>query len=68
MITILDQDIDPAKEAVKNALTKTVSKALKQYSKSTATTNAGRILRFIANILPLETIIEIAAHKVAPQK
>ena len=44
---------------VKDAL----DKAAQQYSRSEATTNAGRVLRFIARILPPTTIVKLFAHK-----
>lgn len=53
--------------AIVDQLTKTVQGALKKYSKSKHTTNAGAILRFLAGILPLDSIIKMAAHKIAPQ-
>lgn len=35
----------------------------KSYSESKATTEAGRILRFIARIIPLSTVLKIIVHK-----
>lgn len=37
----------------------------KKYSESKATTNAGRFLRFIARIIPVETVIKIFAQKLS---
>ena len=33
------------------------------YSNSEATTNAGRILRFIAKIIPVSVVLQLFAHK-----
>lgn len=46
-------------EEIQNAL----DKAAQQYSRSPATTNAGRVLRFIAGIIPASTIAKLFAHK-----
>lgn len=35
----------------------------KKYSESPSTTNAGRVLRFIARIVPLGTLIKMVVHK-----
>lgn len=35
----------------------------KRYSESPATTNAGRVLRFIARIVPLSTLLQLVVHK-----
>lgn len=43
----------------------TLNVAANAYSQSPATTNAGRILRFIARILPPTTIIKLFAHKLS---
>lgn len=51
-----------------NIVTDKVERALTKYSNSKATTNAGAVLRFIARFIPIETIIQLAAHKVAPQQ
>jgi hypothetical protein len=37
--------------------------AAKKYSESTATTNAGRVLRFIAGFISVNTVIKLFAHK-----
>lgn len=42
-----------------------LNESAKAYSNSPATTNAGRILRFIARILPPTTIIKLFAHKLS---
>ena len=39
--------------------------AAKKYSHSPATTNAGRVLRFIAGFLNVDTVIKLFAHKVS---
>lgn len=33
------------------------------YSNSKATTNAGRILRFMAKIIPVNVVLQLFAHK-----
>ncbi|MFK7061634.1 hypothetical protein V3Q90_16080 [Flavobacterium oreochromis] len=38
--------------------------AAKEYSKSPATTNAGRVLRFIARFISVDTVIKLFAHKI----
>ena len=43
----------------------TLNLAANAYSQSPATTNAGRILRFIARILPPTTIIKLFAYKLS---
>ena len=48
-------------QEVKDVLTT----AAKKYSETKATTNAGRILRFIAAVVPVETVIKIFAHKLS---
>lgn len=35
----------------------------KKYSESPATTNAGRVLRFFARFITLDTILKLVAHK-----
>lgn len=44
---------------IKDAL----DKAAQQYSRSEATTNAGRVLRFIARFVSVDTVVKIFAHK-----
>ena len=39
-------------------------KAATQYSQSPATTNAGRVLRFIAKVVPVQTLFKLLAHKI----
>lgn len=48
-----------AKEMINNEL----NRVAKIYSESKATTNAGRVLRFIARFVKAETIIKLFAHK-----
>ena len=59
-----NQDFNP----IADALSKSVKKSLIKYSDSLATTDAGAVLRFVARFLPVEMIIKLAAHKVAPQQ
>jgi len=42
---------------------KVVDELAKKYSESPATTNAGRILRFVARFVTLDTLIKLVAHK-----
>lgn len=42
--------------------------AATSYADSTATTNAGRILRFIAKIIPVKLVIQLFAHKLSKEK
>lgn len=37
--------------------------AAQQYSQSPATTNAGRVLRFFARFVSVDTVIKLFAHK-----
>lgn len=48
-------------------LTDKACRAIQKYSESPHTTNAGAVLRFIAMFLPVETLITMLAHKIAPQ-
>ncbi len=40
-----------------------LNNAAKTYSESKATTNAGRILRFICKFVSVDTVIKLFAHK-----
>lgn len=42
-----------------------LNEAAKTYSNSPATTNAGKILRLIASIIPPSIIIKLFAHKLS---
>jgi hypothetical protein len=53
------------KKEIPQPIQDALDKAAQQYSRSNATTNAGRVLRFIAGILPVSTIIKIFAHKLS---
>ena len=35
------------------------------YSNSEATTNAGRVLRFLAKIIPVDVVIKILSHQLS---
>lgn len=48
---------------IPNEIQNILDKAAQKYSQSEATTNAGRVLRFIAGIIPASTIIKLFAHK-----
>jgi len=52
----MEKNIPPIVNQALNELTK-------KYSESTATTNAGRILRFIARVVPLDVLLKIIVHK-----
>ena len=49
------------KELIENLLINAATK----YSQSPATTNAGRILRFIAKIVPVGVVVKLFAHKLS---
>jgi|LakMenE01Jun11ns_1017448.scaffolds.fasta_scaffold5380000_2 hypothetical protein len=46
-------------------VTQAVKEAAMEYSKSEATTGAGRWLRFLVRFVPVETIIKALAHKIS---
>jgi hypothetical protein len=46
-------------QEIKTAL----DKVAQQYSQSSATTNAGRVLRFFARFVSVDTVIKLFAHK-----
>lgn len=46
---------------IKNAL----DEAAQKYSRSLATTNAGKVLRFICRFISVDTVIKIFAHKLS---
>lgn len=52
MLTDIPQ---PIQDAFQQAATK--------YSLSPATTDAGRVLRFIARVIPVQTLMKLIAHK-----
>jgi hypothetical protein len=54
-------DLDNIPEPIKNVL----DEAANEYSNSYATTNAGRILRFICRFIKPSTIIKMFAHKLS---
>jgi hypothetical protein len=63
---ILNREIDMAQldnipEPIKNAL----DGVAQEYSNSYATTNAGRVLRFICRFIKPSTIIKMFAHKLS---
>jgi hypothetical protein len=43
---------------------KVVDDVVLKYSNSTATTNAGRVLRFISRFITVDMILKILTHKV----
>ncbi len=40
-----------------------VNELAKKYSESKATTNAGRVLRFVARFVTLDTLLKLISHK-----
>lgn len=44
-------------------ITKALNEVAKSYSESPATTNAGRVLRFISRFITVDTVIKLFAHK-----
>lgn len=40
-----------------------VDELAKKYSESKATTNAGRVLRFVARFVTLDTLLKLVVHK-----
>ena len=50
---------DKIPPVIKTAL----DQAAQQYSQSAATTNAGRVLRFFARFVSVDTVIKLFAHK-----
>lgn len=52
----MEKEIPPV---IKTAL----DQAAQQYSRSPATTNAGRVLRFFARFVSVDTVIKLFAHK-----
>lgn len=54
-------DLDNIPEPIKNLL----DGAAQEYATSTATTNAGRVLRFICRFIKPSTIIKMFAHKLS---
>lgn len=56
----MEKQIPPViKDALQEAATK--------YSQSEATTNAGRVLRILAKIIPVSFVIQLFAHKLKKQ-
>lgn len=50
---------------VPDEITGGLQKAATEYSRSPATTNAGRVLRFIAKVVPVSVIVKILAHQMS---
>jgi hypothetical protein len=51
------------KKEIPSIIKLALDQAAQQYSQSPATTNAGRILRFVARFITVDTIIKLFAHK-----
>ena len=51
-----NQEIPPIINQAVNELTK-------KYSESTATTNAGRVLRFVSRFVTLDMLLKLITHK-----
>lgn len=54
-------DLDKIPDPIKNAL----DDAAQSYAESTATTNAGFVLRFLCKFIKPSTIIKMFAHKLS---
>ncbi|MEO7977771.1 hypothetical protein [Flavobacterium sp.] len=54
----MKKEIPPLVKAV-------LDEAAQTYSKSKATTNAGRILRFFASFVSVDTVVKLFAHKLS---
>lgn len=52
------------KEQIPPEISNLLDEAAKKYSESKATTDAGRLLRFIARFISPTTIIKLFAHKI----
>ncbi|MES2575668.1 MAG: hypothetical protein V4572_12035 [Bacteroidota bacterium] len=52
----------------KDLIIDSLQKVATDYSNSPATTNAGRVLRTIARIIPLSLVIKLFAHKMTKEK
>lgn len=48
------------------AIGSVVDDLAKKYSESPATTNAGRVLRFFARFITLDTVLKLLSHKAKP--
>lgn len=51
------------KQQLPPEISQAVNELQKKYSESTATTNAGRVLRFFSRFITLDTVLKIIAHK-----
>lgn len=63
---ILNREIDMAQlDNIPEPIKKVLDAGANAYSESYATTNAGRILRFICRFIKPSTIIKMFAHKLS---
>lgn len=61
---ILNREIDMAQlENIPEPIKEVLDEAANAYSISPATTNAGRVLRFISRFIKPSTLIKLFAHK-----
>ena len=52
------------KKEIPTEVTDLLTKAAQTYAESPATTGAGRVLRFLARFVTVETVIKILTHKI----
>lgn len=52
------------KKEIPTEIKEALNTAAQKYADSPATTNAGRVLRFLARFITVDTVIKIFAHKV----
>lgn len=53
------------KKEIPPLVKKVLNNAAKTYSESKATTNAGRVLRFICRFVSVDTVVKLFAHKLS---
>ena len=51
------------KKEIPKEIKDALNEVARKYSNSPATTNAGRVFRFLAQFITVETIVKIFAHK-----
>ena len=52
-------------EKIPIEIQKSLQKVATDYSRSPATTNAGRFLRILASVIPVDLVVKILAHKLS---
>lgn len=53
------------KASIPTAIADNLQAVATEYSRSPATSNAGRVLRFLAKIVPVSVIVKILAHQLS---